>query len=770
MRFEGVPIYIFFAGILLLFGSSCNTTRHLADDEVLLNKNIIEFDDDLDVEKRRKLRYQLSTITKQKPNTKFVGLIRTRLWLFNRTKDAKSRFRKWLRKRVAEPPSLYNEKLAEETAESMQYYLNNKGYFNAVVTHKDNLPDIDTLEGKKRQKITEVTYVVRPNRVYSIDSLYFNTGQAEVQTVFETVKDKTLLKPGKPIDSRLFDEEKNRLVREMRNWGYAFFYPNYIKFRSYDSLDYKADVTIEVLPPTDSTKHESYTIDKVYIYPDYYPAITGARSYDTTNIDGYEFVIAEKIGVRTKPILNGVFLKKGQIYTQEDYEDTTRKLDDLGIYKFVSVRLSNPKADNKVDVFILLTPNKKMELGYDVEVNTDNEAIMGTAFSTSYRNLNIFKGAEVFRINGNFGLDFSLKQEDAGGRFRGVDVGLETEIYLPKFLVPFDLPGISRRNDPKTRFALNYNYFDRIEYFRSNLFSLSFGYEWNETFTKSHRLNPINLNYFDLQKVRGQFQAILDGNTYLQNSFTDQLFPGISYTYTYTGQPRTDGSSWYFRGTAETAGNSMALVDNLIQPDNTFEPGGIPYSQFARLDTDVRYYKKITRKSAIAARLASGVGTAYGQSEALPYVKQFFVGGPSSIRAWRIRDLGPGEYQDTDTLSQAYQAGDFKLEANLEYRFDIFSVVEGALFADAGNIWLLKDDGVRTNGVLTSDFYRGIAVGVGYGIRLDYSYFIIRFDMAYKVKNPFPNDQGNYRFYPNGFFQDFSFKDTVFNLAIGYPF
>lgn len=758
--------------LLLSLISACNTTKHLEENEVLLGENIIEFDQELKPERRRQLTYELSTVNRQKPNTKFLGLFRTRLWMYyNSQKGKQTRFKRWVQRSVAEPPSLFNEKQAEKTAESMQYYLNNKGYFNAVVTVNNNLKTSEENTKNKRQKTVDVTYAVNTQKIYRVDSTSFDILQNDLYQIIDSTCDKTFLKEGAPIDNKLFDREKNRIAREFRNRGYAFFYPNYIKYLSYDSLDYRADVTTRILPPTDSTQHEAYTIDDIYIFPDYYPGNTEIPTYDTLETAGYKFVINKKMGLRKKPVLDAIFLQKGKLFNQIDHDDTARKLDDLGIFKFISVQLAKPKPGNKVDAYILLTPRKKMALGYDVEVNTDNDGIMGTALSLSYRNRNLLKGAEVLRINSNFGLDFLMRPIPNQSRFTGVDLGLETELYLPKFLVPFRLRDITRRNDPRTRFALNYNYFDRIEFFRSQLFAASFGYEWNETFTKKHRINLININYFQLGKVRPAFQSILDNNAYLQNSFTDQLFPGITYDYTYTGIKNPNGSSWFIQGKAETAGNFLALIDNWIQPDNVFKPGGISYSQFARFELDVRFYQDITRRSSIATRLMNGVAFDYGETEAVPYVKQFFAGGVSGIRAWRIRNLGPGGFEDPNPSAtrQAYQSGDFRLEANLEYRFHLFSYLKGALFVDAGNVWLLENDEARPGGQLTRDFYKNIAVGAGFGFRFDYSYFVIRLDMAYKLRNPFPDETGSYRFYPNGLRQ-FSLDDTIYNLAIGYPF
>ncbi|MEM7105888.1 MAG: BamA/TamA family outer membrane protein [Bacteroidota bacterium] len=734
--------------------------RYLKKDEVLLVKNKISIENSLKSDSKRSLNYELNNVVKQQPNRKFLGLFRTRLWLYNRTeRDTTKKFRRWLHNKVGEPPVLYDSVSTTTTATTMQNYLNNKGYFVADVQPKTTI--------KKKKAVTNYHIDTRP--IYSVDSLSYRIAQPDIDSIIKSNNEATLLQKGSPVDNNLFDSEKNRLTKLLRNNGYAYFYRNYIAYKSFDSTDYKVDVTTFIYPPEDSAVHETYQVGDIYIFPGFYPSSKNPVPFDTLEVDEYKFLYREKMGIKTKPLMNAIFLKKGNIFKQDDIDATNKKLGNLGIYKFVSIRFSKNKDEpNQVDFFIYLTPSKKLMLGFDFEINTANASALGTSININHRNRNIFKGAEIFSIGLEGGVEFGFSESQT--LLNTLDIGTQFSLLFPKWIVPFKIKS-NPRHSPKTRLTLEYDYQDRIQYYRNSLFSASFGYEWQPRPSIRHELTPISLNFLRINEVRERFQDILDNNPFLQNSFTDQFFLGGNYSFILTTPSFKNESSIYYRANAEVAGNSIGLMDRIIQPDFPFKPFDINYSQYLKVESDFRYYKSTGRKSSLASRIFIGVGMAYGNSDEVPYVKQYFAGGTTGMRAWRLRELGPGGYIDTltqnDPTIQFYQAADFKLEANIEYRFDIISVVEGAIFLDAGNIWTLKEDNRGIEAKLTKDFYRQIALGTGFGLRLDFSYFIIRFDLAYKLRNPFPNEKGSYWNYSDKVFR---FRDAALNLAVGYPF
>ncbi len=731
-------------------------------DEILLNKNIIKLDSKLNIEKKRNLSYELNTITRQKTNRKLLGLFKTRLWLYNKTKqDSLKKFKKWIHNQVGEPPAIFRIEDIDETRESMHYYLNNKGYFNAKVTPKYDV---------KKKKAT-VVYHIDTKEIYGVDSVNYQIEDPVIRTLVLNDAEESYLKKGAPVDSKLFDREKNRISQSLRNQGFAYFYPNYVIYKSFDSTDLKVDVSTYVLNPTDTTRHQQYRIGDIYIYPGYYTAKSGITSFDTLSLPGgYHFLYKEKMSIKSKALLNAMFIEKGKLFKQNDFNDTKKRLSELGIYKFVTMRYFISKEDSTtLDFTIFLTPNKKQLLGYDIDLHTDNGAALGTGLNVNYRNRNFLKGAEAFTVNLNGGVEYGFGSSN--NLFQTIDFGAQFNLYFPKWVVPFKLKNNPRR-PAVSRLTLDYNFLDRRDYYRYDVFSTSFGYEWKQNKHIKHIMNPLSLDFFRILEIRSAFSSILNSNLYIQNSFTNQFILGSNYSFIYTGPVRKNGISFYYRGNFESAGNIANSFDRIIKPNQTFQPFDFDYSQYIRLDNDFRYYQKFNRRSSLAGRLFMGVGTAYNNSTEVPYVKQYFSGGTTSMRGWRLRGLGPGSFVDSvlinDPSTQPYQAGDFKLEANMEYRFDIFSVLEGAFFVDAGNIWTIKLDDRGPDAVLSSNFFKQIAIDAGVGMRLDFSYFIIRLDFAYKLRNPIPDENGNYSVYKK--LSDFNPFDARLNLAIGYPF
>ncbi|MEO1436538.1 MAG: BamA/TamA family outer membrane protein, partial [Bacteroidota bacterium] len=533
-------------------------------------------------------------------------------------------------------------------------------------------------------------------------------------------------------------------------------------------------VLISTGSPSDTNVHLTYYIGDIHVFPDYYPTSTSISPYDTLLSGDVEFLFREKIQVKEKLLLNSIYLKKGELYSQQNYDDTNKKLGSLGIYKFVSIRFSkNPDNPRLLDFFIYLTPNKKNVLGFDFELNTANGNALGTGVSLNFRNRNFLRGAETFSVNIESGVEWAVNNPNITG-INTVDLGLQFGLVLPKWVVPFQLKR-NPQNAAQSIVNLEYNYQDRRIYYRNSIFSTSFGYDWRQSFSKRHIINPLSINFIRINEIRDSFQVILDDNPFLQESFTDQFIMGADYSFIYTSPVFLNGDSWFFRGTAEVAGNMASILDGLIRPNDTFTPFGNDYSQYLRLEGDIRYYKAVTRRSQLASRFYTGIGIAYGNSNELPYLKQFFAGGTTSMRAWILRELGPGAYIDTLVVNnptvQPYQAAGFKLEANIEYRFDIFSAMEGALFLDAGNIWTIREDARGQEARFSTNFLDQLAVGAGFGVRFDFSYFVVRLDMAYKIRTPFPDEKtGSHFYYADRPFRVFRGQDVSYNLAIGYPF
>ncbi len=750
---------------------SCAITKHLQDDELLLNSNEIKFENkkELSRKERAALSIGLEQSQAQKPNSKFLFLFPSRLWFYYQSSQGDTtEFKQWVNKRLSEPPADYSNQSVEQTVESMQYYLQNKGYFDAQVRAKQ-----DTSSKKKR---VNVEYIINTNQLYTVDSIGYYSADKHIETILKSIDSESLLKGDAAVSNVNFTNEKNRITTHLKNLGYYYFYPNYITFLG-DTTGVKTSVTVQAGQPQDTSKHIPYRISHVYIFPKLGSAQPNPSVvYDTipSSKEGYSFVVeqGQEIGIREDVLLKNIPLRSNAFYSLKEERATVNALGKMGMYRFVKTRFDKDfsKSGAWISANVFLSPAKKQEIGVDLELNTGTNAAIGSGVGVSYRNRNFFNGAEIFSLNMEGGVETAFGANDTSRVIRALDLKLSSQLLFPSFVFPFNkrLFGL---NKPRTTVSLTYNYLRRFEFYNYSSLTLKAGYIYSKNNTITHEWNPVSIEYLR-PTTFARFNSILANNEFLRRSFDNQLFVGSDYSFTVNKTLNFEGESMFFKTFVATSGNFLKAADNVINPNNDFSLfSDTEYSQFALLDVDLRYYNKsFSRNVTLAARINSGIGISYGHSvnEPLPYVKQFYVGGATSIRAWRIRELGPGSFVDLSYDGIPYQTGNFKLQASAEMRFNMGAWVEGAFFVDAGNIWLLKPDPDRPNAELSNQFFKQIAIGSGFGLRLDFSYFIIRLDLAYKLRNPFPDGDGNYANYTS--FNQLKFSDTVYNLAIGYPF
>jgi outer membrane protein insertion porin family len=461
---------------------------------------------------------------------------------------------------------------------------------------------------------------------------------------------------------------------------------------------------------------------------------------------------------------------------------------DLGIFKFVNIQYSEIANDSgKLRTNIYLTPLKKKSIRGEFQTVSKSNSFAGPGLQLTYTDRNIFKGAELFQVR--FNTSYQAQFSKRAGRLNSFELGSEASLTVPRFLTPIHIDYSAKKFLPKTDFRLGFNLQDRVNFFRLNSFNLSAGYTWRESEAKSHELYPIDVNFVQTGSESESFNELLQKNRFLQSSFEDQFIMGSRYSYTINTQLKPDlvsqfeerklkTHSIFFNGNVQIAGNLVNAVQRQSQKneDRPYTLFNSPYSQFVRGDVDFRHYWQLNQKNKLASRISLGTGYAFGNSETMPYIRQFSVGGSNSIRAFPARSVGPGTYSVLDdplfkdSTLFIDQRGDIKLEANVELRFDIIKALKGAVFVDGGNIWLWRED-TREGSGFGKDFYSEIAVGTGVGIRLDFNFFVLRFDTAFPLRKP--NLERSQRWV----FDDINFGSSgwrrdnlVYNIAIGYPF
>jgi outer membrane protein assembly factor BamA len=413
-------------------------------------------------------------------------------------------------------------------------------------------------------------------------------------------------------------------------------------------------------------------------------------------------------------------------------------------------------------------PRKSLAL--EVQLATKSNNFIGPGANVTFRNRNAFKGAELLthNVRGYFETQYS-------GEYKGLftyEINPKVELDFPGFIPRFKVKG-NNRFLPRTKVAVEYSYLSRVGYFDMNSAKLSAGYKWKQKAEIDHDLTLLNLNYFNIYNTTQKFKDLIQENILIRRRFETQFILGIGYSFFYNEQVTPKFNQFYFNANAETAGNLLSGISRGItkEPVNAANPAkvlGVNFSQFTRLDIDVRDYIHTSEKTMLAFRLIAGWGLPYGNSAALPYSRQFFAGGAYSVRGFPANSLGPGAYSPPDSIRNVFylqQGGEIKLELNAEFRFPIVSFLKGAVFMDAGNTWLNRANADAPGGQFKiQNVMKELALSTGAGLRLDLSFFVFRLDVGIPLRKPSLPEPDRW------IINDLKFKNVVFNLAFGYPF
>ncbi len=774
--------------LLVFLISGCNTTKYLEEDQYLLKKNVITIETDTDEKETGSLSDQLYSQKKQKPNRKWLWSFRARLWLHYKAQEHiesrtyidtvaqefvrdTSSFYKSVLKRISEPPTLYNQEIVDETTQSMQYHLNSKGFYDAKVTN----------EIIKKGKFAKIKYKAITGDLMRMREVKYSTNDESIRQVLTDLEETSLLKTNAPLESKSFKQEKNRITRTLKNQGFKNFYANYILYEG-DSIKNGTKVEAIILRPTDSTFHQKYFTGKIYVHVQFNPAQSLSMDYDTVMQDGIYFIQQKESAsfIKKKVLSNAINIRSGEIYKLEKLERTNNRLGRLGVYKFVSIKtkevMSNDSSNrNYLDYNIYLTPAKRISLGLNGDLNYitgDNFIggnVLGTFISTTFDNKNIFKGAELLSLKAGLGLEVPVANTPGSefDQFVSRDSRLQADLTFPQFSDNFNM-----------RITSAFNQISRNNLYDNTSLTLAMGFDRKPNPSTTLSVNFPSISYIT-NTLYPDFIAIIGDDP----RYDPQMIIGANFGVQKTIQNQLSKEKWNLSFNGDFSGLVTNMLDQAINPDKkfTFGSDNINYSQYAIFESDIRYFKTFNEKLTIGTRLNTGAGFSFFETKenGIPYIKQFFVGGANSIRGWRERQIGPGGTAlDTTIFTAAFQTGDFKVLGSVEMRFGldrVFSGLEGAVFIDAGNVWNMigkSDD--DPSAIRLDNFLKRIAVSSGFGLRMDLSFFMLRFDYAYKLRRTY-GDIANSE--PNGSFcvycGDKSFKLGDFDgvrIGIGYPF
>ncbi len=764
---------LFFCAVLiLLIGTGCSNIKYLPAGEDLYVGATIDVESKDNIKDKSRIKTELNKIARPKPNERILWM-RAKLWVYNISGPTpKKGIKKWLKQKWGEPPVLLSDEHPKEISDLMINRLSSLGYFDSEVKYK-------IITSKKRKAKIEYTAIV--SRPYTLSKITFPEMKDDLSIRIKSTQKKSLLKEGDQYNLDIIKDERVRIDYELKNTGYYFFTPDYLLFKAdSNATEKKINLTLTVKPDVSEKSKTSYIMNNIYIQPSYSLDSLQKNQIDTVKIDGYYYLNTDS-AFHASAILRSVFLKKGDTYSRKAHNLTISRLMGMGVFKFANIKFVDTIINNQgsLDAWINLTQLQKKSLQIQMQTVTKSNNFTGPALTLSYKNRNLSKGAELFIFN----IDGSFETQLTGAKkgLNSFEIGANTQLFVPKFVAPIKIRNESSQFVPKTKFDLGVRILHRVEYFDMNSVNFSYGYTWKETAQKEYQFDPISINFAKLMKTTDQFEKLLSENTFLRKSFEQQFTLGSRVSFTYNSIVGIEKSNqYYFNVTLDLSGNMAYLIQSGLSKekatlDSPYKLFGYEYSQYSKLSTDTRYYLTFDKDNKIATRLIVGAGIPYGNSNTMPYIKQFFSGGSYSIRAFMPRTVGPGAYQKPDTVSNRVfldQSGDMKLEANLEYRFTIISVLKGALFLDAGNVWLIKDNPEMPGGQFKADrFQKEIAVGTGFGLRVDVSFFVLRLDLGMPLRKPFLPEDDRWVIRTIQFGDRAWRKDNlVLNIAIGYPF
>nr|WP_241480627.1 BamA/TamA family outer membrane protein [Psychroserpens mesophilus] len=732
--------------------------------------------------------------------------------------NSKKGFNTWLKK-TGEPPVIFNETKAEKTAAGLKKYFYSKGWFN-VETSFD-------VEKDSTQRATVTYTVNRGNPYFLdsittniaspiIDSLY--------RTTF---KQNTLIKQGQQFDELNYTKERSRLTTELRNSGLFYFGQDYIRFNidtilPGDVLNTELIIENRAIRSEDSISRvpfKIYKIKDVNIYSDYRYENKDKTITDSIQYNNYNLYSYEKLKYRPKALTDAVFITKGEIFRDLDRTRTYRYLSELKAFNYPNIEYLENEQDTTLTANIYLSPKKKYDLGFDFDVTQSNIQTVGFSISTGLIIRNVFRGAETLEISALGAIGASRDASDSKDQFFDInEYGGNLRLSIPRFFVPFNTDKIiPKYMSPSTRIsigatsqrnigldkqtltgAFNYNWYPSKKVTNNiDLFNVQFVKNLNinnyfGVYQNSYdRLNQIakNINYInsdtDLSIPDGAnafINDVLNNNTSLNSDndsyqdvnniaqrkdrlTEDNLIFSSSFNYIKDQRENLfDNDFSIFRFRVETAGNlftSLSKTLNLNKNSNgKYEIFGVPFSQFIKTEFDYVKHWDLGKKNVFAIRSYFGIAIPYGNSDNIPFAESFFAGGPNDIRAWSAYNLGPGSSLSTNEFNEA----NMKITLSAEQRFNLVGRFNGAIFVDAGNIWNVLDD-VEDEDATFEGFssLKNVAIGSGFGLRYDFSFFVLRLDIGFKTYDPSRPDGARW-------FKDYNFGNAVYNIGINYPF
>ena len=764
-------VVVFYLFLIACF-VSCSTTKKLGEHESLyVGVKKINVETPPDIKLNSTQNSAISSALAVKPNNPlYSNRIRSPfpigLWVYNWNIKKEKGVKWWLYKKLAKDPVLVSGVQPQLQLKMLEDNMKDFGFYG-VKTHYE---EIQKKHNDKKVKLSYFIKLPEPFRYASIQLWGWNK-------VMDSLVQKSMplseLKVGDQYDVNILNEERERISQDLRDNGYYFFQSDYVEFLVDTTVGHKlVDVRIGLKAGISENAFNVYTIRNVDVE---LTTNDEREKRDSILVDSVQIIYAPPVALKSNVLLRAVKVRPGQIYSENRQSRTQAEFVKLGVFKFANMTITVPDSGRQkvLDMKIKGDFAQPVSTEVEVDVSSKSNGLLGPGLSLGIISQNMFKRAETFSVHltGSYEWQIGGARDDIGQTdlINSYELGLNFNLSVPRLLLPKFLMSERDRSE-QTHFQIGSNLLNRHNYFRMISFWGSAVYDYNSSQEHYHSISPFKLDYTYLLETSTAFDSITLQNPIVAQSFKSQFIPSMSYTYTYDRAASYQNPNRLFWQTSiMEAGNIIAGAQYLF--GNRKGAGkqilNNRYSQFLKLTTELIAYKTLDENNQLAMRVAGGIGYAYGNSTVMPYSEQFYIGGSNSIRAFHIRSIGPGSYYPVKTkYSYLDQSGDIKLEGNIEYRFKIYERFKGAVFADAGNVWLLEKDANRLGGeIRLKGFLDEIALGTGVGLRYDFSYLIIRTDLGIPIHAPYDTGKSGYYNIAGSFW-----KGLVLNIAIGYPF
>ena len=751
---------IFLTALAVL--TACNTTKYVPEGEHLLNKVRVQSDTKV-VPKQ-----DIQAYIRQTPNSRMFIFGRTQLGIYNLSSTDTSKWvNRWLR-RIGEEPVIYSPLLTNISEKEIQKHFFNKGFMNAQVKSEASYP-------KKKQ--VDIKYIITANEPYYLRGYTVNIPQRELADIAADSTE-SLVRSGNLFDTDVLDNERSRITKKFRDKGYFNFQKDYLHYYADSTHNARqVDLVLELndLPALrDTAKNNAfrkYTINKIYYYSETDQSMLAPGTkikLDTVAVGYYDFVYEKRQNIRPSVLIESTHILPGAIYSDLSVEKTYSSLNALSAVKYMNISFQQ-KDSAKLDCFIRLTPNKLQSLSTDLE-GTYSAGYWGAGVNVNYGHQNAFLGSEAITARGRFAYEYQ------GSGQKAIEVGGDLGVKFPTFLFPFATLDLKRKIRANTQFTTTFSYRNRPREYTGVILGGGWKYNWSELANVKHTFDLIDLSYVRYPRISKEYEENFFVNyPAFRYNFQNHFIMRMGYSGTYTTfnplRPLQNYTAMLYG--VEVAGNALyainKIADNKRVVDETqsyYTLFKIRFAQYAKFDYSISHHQIFDENNRIVYHAGLGVAVPYGNTRLIPFEKRYFAGGANSVRGWTAYQLGPGTYTDpkSNYINLNTQMGDVKIDLNMEYRAKLFWKLDAALFLDAGNVWTIRNYAEQPGGAFKfKSFLEQFGVAYGAGLRLDFSFFVIRLDGGLRLHNPALSRTERWRMKPTR-------DDYAFNLAIGYPF